>query len=824
MKNLIHREERELFLLLGIFLIIISATNTLVQISGDALFISNIGITRLPFMYIVSALVLAVMAIVVIPVIDRIHRIKIYNITAGLLAMLLLSCWGLVLLKINWTYYLIYVVTYILEAFLFLEFWLIAGDICHTRQAKRIFPIILGGSLIAGAGTAFLTKFLAPVLPIRNLLFISGLLCLITVPLSRRLSRFFEPRGDCQQKIGKFFKEISILNRLSLDLKIIWQSKLVKLLSLSFILYTVLSFILEYKFNQAASLYFTVNGKVVTERLAGFYGLIKGWIVIGAICLQFFFCRRIINRAGVCNTYILMPFVFLLGFFGIYLAKIFQGAALYLFFYAGTSARFSHKAVAGSLYRSSGELLYNAIPTEKRGRVRAFHSALVEPMGIALAGGVIMLACRFSLPLAIVFSFIYIIIVGIGLKKNYLSSIIEMLKEKSGRLWETMSGTFGQYGTREILGLLQNSLKDSDPDIRTFAYEIISQTRDKDTKSLFESALTENFFTIKRIAIKALGDIGDKDTINLIEPFLNDKDFRIRAQAISTTWLLGGEKEKLKIRENVNYLLKLFERRDNRLSNLISSTLSDMGEIALDSIKKFLPGSDIYSCYFLFKALDGMARQGVNVCLTQGIRREEIIEVISRLVKQCYYHLYVIEKFKSSPMATLLLRDTLLEENRKVEFNVICGLKLLDKNSERMNIISKNLRHPDAFVRSNAIEALEHIGEPEIASPLIALLENKTEFDFPDVDISGVLETFIKSKHKWLCASAIFTIGELKLTKFKDRLLHLLKDKDSLIRANSLEALLKMGHRFSPDLLQSLKNDPSALVKKYIDIYKVSRR
>ena len=815
MKNLIHREERELFLLLGIFLIIISATNTLVQISGDALFISNIGITRLPFMYIVSALVLAVMAIVVIPVIDRIHRIKIYNITAGLLAMVLLSCWGLVLLNINWTYYLIYVTTYILEAFLFLEFWLIAGDICHTRQAKRIFPIILGGSLIAGASTAFLTKFLAPVIPIRNLLLISGLLCLITIPLSQRLSRFFLQSAKRPEPV----EEISILNRLSLDLKIIWQSKLVKLLSLSFILYTVLSFILEYKFNQAASLYFTVNGKVVTERLAGFYGLIKGWIVIGAICLQFFLCRRIINRAGVCNTYILMPFVFLLGFFGIYLAKIFQGAALYLFFYAGTSARFSHKAVAGSLYRSSGELLYNAIPTEKRGRVRAFHSALVEPMGIALAGGVIMLAHQFSLPLAIVFSFIYIIIVGIGLKKNYLSSIIEMLKEKSGRLWETMSGTFGQYGTREILGLLQNSLKDRDPDIRTFAYEIISQTRDKDTKSLFESALTENFPTIKRIAIKALGDIGDKDTINLIEPFLNDKDFRIRAQAISTTWRLGGEKEKLKIQENINYLLKFFERRDNRLSNLISSTLSDMGEIALDSIKKFLPSCDIYSCYFLFKALEGMARQGVNVCLTQGIRREEIIEVISRLIKQCYYHLYVIEKFASSRMATLLLKDALLEENRKVESNVICGLKLLDKNSERMNIISKNLRHPDAFVRSNAIEALEHIGEPEIASPLIALLENKAEFDFPDVDISEVLETFIKSKHKWLCASAIFTIGELKLTKFKDRLLHLLKDKDSLIRANSLEALLKMGHRFSPDSIQSLKNDPSPLVKRYITIY-----
>jgi ATP/ADP translocase len=286
----IYKEDRKLVFFLGVFLVLISATNTLFQIAGDALFISNIGVANLPLMYIISAVVLAIMAIGVIPVIDRMGRIRIYNITAGLLASELLLCWWFSTLNIRWIYYPVYVTTYILETFLFLEFWLIAGDICHTRQAKRIFPVLLGGSLVAGAVTAFLVKISSPVIETGDMLLVTSLFCWFTIPASRCLSKFLRKMGTVPSgTIPNFSKDISVLERLSLDLKIIWQSKLVRLLSFSFILYTLLSFFLDFEFNRAASLHFTAGGKVITEKLAGFYGLVKGWGVLCAIFLQFAF-------------------------------------------------------------------------------------------------------------------------------------------------------------------------------------------------------------------------------------------------------------------------------------------------------------------------------------------------------------------------------------------------------------------------------------------------------------------------------------------------------------------------------------------------------
>lgn len=871
MKSLVHREDWSLLLLLGLFLICLSSANTFIQICGDVLFISNLGVGKLPFMYIVSAVVLAIIAIAIIPVIDRLERTKIYNLTAGLLALGLIFCRLLTLFNFKWIYYGIYVSTYILESILFLEFWLMASDVCPTRQAKRIFPVILGLSLASGTITAFLTRPLAQSIHTENLLLVCSLLCGITIIFSQMISRFF-PGG---RRMARVEKEITNLKRLQLDLRIVWQLKLARVISFCFILYTVLSFILDYKFNQIMSLHFTVGGEINTDRLTAFYGQIKGCMAIASLALQFFLAPWLINRLGVCQTYLLMPFVFFLGFLGISVAQFSQKIL-----YAALTARFGHKTVAGSLYRSSGELLYNAIPNEKRGRVRAFHTAVMEPLGVALAGGVIMLVKMQAVSVAIGLSLVYLIIAGWSLKKNYIASLINMLKGKSGGLRESLSGPFGRYGSKEILSHLAEALEDKDRHVRIFVVEILGELREKniffllashylrendnqvkarilkilgegrynEARPLYEGALKDSDPYVRKIALESLGNTGDKEILRTISPFLNDPDFMVQAQAIVSSWELGGVKEYLKDRmaclfknENKNakpaaielagkiplpesldylldslnqdslilrrgaikalgktgkaqaatYLVKRLECRDNRLNPFISATLAEMGKVAEGAVRDALASADIYSRHFLLKTLKAVNKEESKV----------LTEVISKDIRQCYYHLYLILKLKAfgHKKATLLLEDALLEENRKAQFNALTTLKILDGHSERMDIISRNIRHPDTFVRGNALEALENIGETTITAPLIGLLEEREQrFSFPELTASQALEELLISKHSWLRATAIFSIGELKLTEFKQRLLHFLEDSDELIRANTVEALTKLGYDASP--------------------------
>jgi len=883
MKSSILREDWSFLLLLGLFLVCLSSANTFLQIAGDSLFIAHIGVAKLPLMYIISALVLAFMAIAIIPVIDRMERTKIYNITAGALALGLISCRVLIDFNFNGIYYVIYVITYILEAILFLGFWLIASDLCHTRQAKRIFPLILGASLTAGIIAAFLAQTLARSIHTKNILLISGLLCGVSIIFSQRISKFLSTNWQGPRQSAKrrepgvvISKEISRIKRLQLDLRIIWQSNLVRIISISFILYTVLSFILEYEFNRASSLHFTVAGSVMTDRLTAFFGQVKGFIAIIAIAMQFLLSHKLINTLGVCRTYIIMPFVFFLGFLGLSIAPI-------PIFYAALAARFTHKTVYGSWYRSSSELLYNAIPNEKRGRVKAFHATIMEPLGVALAGGILILAQHFSVALALGLSLVYIIVVGLRLKKNYLASLINMLKEKSGGLWDSMSGFFGQYGTREMVNYLSNALGDKDPHVRTFACEILSGMKRKDifpllakhyaieedshvkarilkilplfegeVLNLLKGALKDRDIYVRKNAIEALGEIGDKETLKTITPFLDDTSFIVQAQTIVSSWKIGGERGPLKDRiiqlfknedndamfaaifvagnipipeslnylkscldldslkkmgtipnfferaaikalgkteqkEAANYLIKLLARRDNRLSFLISSTLASMGKIALEPIKESLSRGDIYFRHFLLKALEGM---GKNV-----VGHKTLKEIIPRDIRESYYHNYLIVKLNAlkHKKATLLLKDALLEENNKAQLNAITSLKLLDDNSERMNIVSRNIQHPDAFVRSDAIEALENIGDSNLVTPLIGLLEGRdSEEKFPALTTSEILKELVKSRHRWIRATAIFGIGELKLKEFKDTIAGLLKDKDALIRTNAREALAKL--------------------------------
>ena len=75
----------------------------------------------------------------------------------------------------------LYLLCYLMKSLVFLQFWLIAGEVCDIRQAKRLFPILLGFSLVGGVTASIAAAVLLRWVSTADLLLIAGLLVVVAL-------------------------------------------------------------------------------------------------------------------------------------------------------------------------------------------------------------------------------------------------------------------------------------------------------------------------------------------------------------------------------------------------------------------------------------------------------------------------------------------------------------------------------------------------------------------------------------------------------------------------------------------------------------------
>jgi HEAT repeat protein len=907
-------------LFLGALHFIIAASHALFDISVTSLLIAELGPDVLPQVYVGSALILVTVGLFVLPLIDRLDRMRFFVGTLLFFAVALATFYGLRDSAPGLVYRGLYLLCYLMKGLLFLQFWLIAGEVMDLRQAKRTFPILLGfslgGGLVASLAASFLPHWLGP----ESLLVGAAALLALALLPTELVSRRYRDRLRRPPVPGKF-RARDIWSQLRADLKISLSSNLLRNLAYATLIFSLLAQVMDFLMGKAASLHFTTAaGSVDPQSLTAFYAALNGAVIGTGAALQFLVANRLISSVGVTRGQITGALVFVIGFGTIGIALLAAGNSIGVaFFIAVLVTRALQKVLRISIYRSSIDLIYNPIPTERRGRAKAFKETVLDPMGVLCGGLFLMASGLFDMWVLIIASLglsVTFLLLSLRLKSHYLESLVSVLSEKSRYRFAFPSGTRAEQakaGPRGMVSDLERALGDGEVAVRLLAVEVAAELREPaaapllasrfraepepkvratmaialgkllgrrtDSLEALQPSLEDDDPRVRANGIQALAQIGLTESAPLIAPFVRDPEPRIRANAaVAFSRLLAEEGtaegreilldmygsreeppqlsalfgfgeigdqpsvdvlgEALKDergavrrrallglaqagrREAIDRLLLFMEEGDGSTRHTAARALAICGEAAVDPLLMALWSSNVEVRQFVVQTLGSIGTSRA---------RQALVHILSLEAQEAYYDLVRLDKLGQLPQTPglILLVDSLTQRVEQAKRNALQVLRLCYGDRRGMRLILSNLMHPEPYVRSSAIEALEVRVDASTLGGVQPLFEHSnlsltvehggSLYEMPSKEPLQILFELASDKSRWIRACALFALGEIGGKDVLPVLERRANDPYELVRLNAIEALGRLAGSSTTQLLEKIRAEQEGLTRQYAD-------
>lgn len=404
-----------------LFFFLIGAGLALGRGTTDALFFKRYGIQYLPVMYLILAGLLMTVTMVYAAFADRLPAERLFKVFLVSGFFLLLGHWALISFSVTEAafpaYFLLYEVT---SDLLVLHFSLYVNQNFETLQAKRLLPLVFGGAQLGTIAGGVFLALTAPLVGVPNILLIwSGLIVAALAAMlvhHRRhgVSPYFRPgrksAGEFRQCIGQ----------ITHGLKFAKQSDLVRYSSLALFFTAIMFYILSYSVNRVYAETFTTE-----ESLTAFFGILSAATSALALLIQIFLTNKLLHRFGVRTVNLIFPITSIVSY-GLLILSFSLPAAIF--------ASVNKDALMKAFRNPVRNLLFNALPNYMQGRARAMAAGLVLPVALALAGGILVLAQTYQVP-------IYFLLAGLGASllylyfntktnRAYVSGMISVLREK----------------------------------------------------------------------------------------------------------------------------------------------------------------------------------------------------------------------------------------------------------------------------------------------------------------------------------------------------------------------------------------------------------
>ena len=876
--NIIEGEGR-LTLTLGVLHFIVAAAHSLFDIGVTALLIARLGPDALPQVYLGSALALMFVGTVIIPVIDRLERARLFSAILIFFAAILLFLPTLAAGAPDFVYRQLYIACFVMKSLVFLQFWLLAGDLLDIRQAKRLFPVLLGFSLLGGMAASVTASLRPDSIATETILRAAGvLLALGLIPVAV-IGRQFRSRFSLRKE--RSFRLRDVWSHLRVDVTHALSTRLLRTLSLCVLLLAFLAQVLDFLMAKAAhARYLSPSGDPDLEALTSFYAILNAVIIGSGTFVQLVLANRILSSVGVTRGLMVAPLTFLLGFMASGAFWIASGGQMTRgFFHAIVGSRAVQKVLRISLVRSSTDIVFNAIPSDRRGRAKAFKETVIEPSGVLVGGLFLMLGAslpmRYLLGGALVLSMVFLLLT-MQLKDDYVESLVRVLKERSRFRFAfpsvVMRAVKKPAPTAHVSGL-RRALDDDEASVRLLAVEVASDLKEPEAAALLvERFRQEEDAQVRAGMLSALGKMVSRPDDAPEQDTLLDLDPRVRASGMASIAESGiyrpeelgagfeappPDAAKLETRaappapgtpveaakparkaakrarrehfldlarsgdqDAFARLIHYMEEGDGATRHLAARALESCGERAVDVLTLALWSADVEGRRYVIRALDRIGSASA---------RQALLPVLSLEAQEAYYDLIRLEAVsRLEPHPALeLLKDSIDHRVRRAKRNVYQILRSVFVAEPGMRLILSNLSHPDAYLRSSAIEALEVRVDPSLLGGVLPLFEHENarviaergswHFEFPTREPREVLIELTRHHSAWLRASAIYAAGQLGhadyLTAIEDRI----DDSYELARLNAIEALGNIGDRGSVTLLMNLMQEETGVVYAYAE-------
>lgn len=329
-----------------------------------------------------------------------------------------------------WAYWAFYVWVEVFGTFLVVQFWSLANEIFHARQAKRPFAVVAGGGVLANVAFGFGTSGAAKLLGTENLLF--GICGCVAVCLAMVVQLSKTARAELTAAHERRPKAAAAQGGPPHQASGVFATRHVQLIAAVIVLTYWVSTLVDYQFQVIVG--DSIAGK---DARSEYFGTFFGLTGILAAGIQFFFTSKILERGGVLVALMLLPLTMLGGSIGL---VAMPGLGLAAF------TKGSENVLRYTINDSTLQLLYLPVPSYLRGRAKAILDGILKPLAIGSAGLVLTLLVgqlekMLGIPLGLhwpVTQLSYVVAgalvlwgaATVALKREYLASLVQTLQHR----------------------------------------------------------------------------------------------------------------------------------------------------------------------------------------------------------------------------------------------------------------------------------------------------------------------------------------------------------------------------------------------------------
>lgn len=520
--------EEQLTLLLFAQMFLIGIGNNFVETSVFPLFLSTFSAGTLPYLYIINAVVVALLSAAYLRLGRRLTFTQGLRVLLGFLAALTLAYW--LALTLGGGRPITFVLPVLFQIAVNLgqvAFWTMAGRLLTLRQSKRLFGPIGAGQWVAIVLTGFLIPGIVRAIGTVNLLLVGAfgfagalaLLVIITGRYRAALDTVEEPGVVARQESpGAFLRNPYILLMFGLTIAS-W---------LSFF------FVDNIFFNRISARF------PDPADLSAFMGLYLAALGIFTLFNNTFLAGLIINRLGVrVGLYVLPGLLFVVT---LVFSVVGVGWGLVpLLFWLATLNRVLDLGFMFSVDQTAQAILYQPLPAAERSRVQTIDNGIVRMVAVGLAGVSLLLLNRMPQFTVVHVAMVLLVIIIAWLAVAFLTTRAYPQALMAALSRRRLTGVELSLGDSDSIAVLTEALRSPRPGSALYALGLLAQHRPEALAEAAPDLLRHPEAAVRREAarqIEALGLAAGRGA--LLAAAEGDPDPSVRGAAWRALAAVGG--------------------------------------------------------------------------------------------------------------------------------------------------------------------------------------------------------------------------------------------------------------------------------------------
>jgi AAA family ATP:ADP antiporter len=384
-------EESRVALRMFFHFFMITASAYVIKAVNTSLFLQHAGARRLPYAYIITAVVMGFAVSWNSRLLQRLNRRLYISLSLVFFIACLFLFWFLFDLghtRQIWEgwYTVYYFWSSIFLAASVTQFWILVNDIMQPRQARRLIGFFVNGGLLGGIAGSLLARFLAKPMGTHNLLLLCPGFLVVCLWIVQKVPKIHpdmvketgRPEGDLRkQKVGYLQ-----------SLKILTKHRYLIILSGMMLAGFVVSTLMDTQFNAAVQKTFSDPDKKTI-----FMGTFSAGLLVVSYFLNVLLTNRVLKNFGIRVALLVSPAILMLGV-----------GSLFFVPWAGIMAwavvvKGADKSLTHTFSQSTRELLYIPIPPDIKYKAKVFIDMFINKLADALAGILLLILAAFGFAL-----------------------------------------------------------------------------------------------------------------------------------------------------------------------------------------------------------------------------------------------------------------------------------------------------------------------------------------------------------------------------------------------------------------------------------------